>query len=136
MQDEQTLDLMGFLVATSADMSFYIDNRQMDQIVYRKNPVYDIYPMDQIPETQEQFMPGFKWEQERRPMRKEDVLTRTIRPTRREEFESLPPPFFPLTDRILRDRDRMIRDGIWRERNDVLSPQALEFIGSLASENQ
>lgn len=136
MEDDEenpdgTVDLMGFLVAESADIMFLIEDRQMDKIIYEGDPVYTMYPMDKIPADQDQFLPGFKWESERRPAGKEDVCTRTERPSVRERVESIPQPQFPITEAIMTNKERMIQQGFWRERNDTLSPLALEYIMSI-----
>lgn len=133
MQDEQTKDLMSFMVIESANMSFLFEDQQLNNIVWRDNPVYTIYPMDKIPAEQPQRFPDFKWEGERRPLSKYDILTRTIRPSQREEYLAMPQPLFPLTERILRHKESMIQRGIWRERNDTLSLEVQEYIRSLSN---
>ncbi len=129
-EDDRPDDIIGFLVAECADISFFMEEKKVTSIVYRGSPVYSIYPMDKIPEEQEQFLPGFKWLPERRPLLK-DVFTRTIRPSQRERYESMPQPSFPLTDAIMRHKEQMIRDGVWRERNDRISVDAQNFIRGL-----
>ncbi len=130
MKDDKTGELTGFLVAECADIRFDFEDKQLLTIRYLLDPEYTIYPMDKIPVDQELYLPGFHWEGARRPTL-EDVFNRTIRPSQREEYEKLPQPSFPLTDSILENRNRMIREGIWRERNDTLSPEALDFIRSI-----
>lgn len=126
--DDGTKDIIGFLVVESADLAFLIEERQIEDIKFYDEPVYSLYPMDKIPATLDQFLPGFKWEGARRPETKEDVFTRTIRPSKREEVVELPQPEFPITKAITEDKQRMIELGIWRERNDVLSQFTLDFI--------
>lgn len=133
MEDDKTGDLMGFLTAECANITFLIDNRQMDKIIYRRDPIYTIYPMDKIPPTQEEFLPGFEWHEERRPA-KGDVFNRVLRPSEREFYESLSKPLFPLTDSIHKEMERMIKAGIWKDRNEELSSTALEFIRSIEAE--
>ena len=129
-EEDRPDDIIGFLVAECADISFFMEEKKVTTIVYRGSPVYSIYPMDKIPEEQEQFLPGFKWLPERRPTL-EDVFTRTIRPSEREAYEAMPQPTFPLTEAIMRHKEQMIRDGIWRERNDRISVDTQNFIRSL-----
>ena len=43
----------------------------------------------------------------------------------------MPQPSFPLTDAIMRHKEQMIRDGVWRERNDRISVDAQNFIRGL-----
>lgn len=129
-EDDRPDDIIGFLVAECADITFFMEEKKVTTIVYRGSPVYSIYPMDKIPEDQEQFLPGFKWLPERRPAL-QDVFTRTIRPSERERYEAMPQPTFPLTEAIMRHKEQMIRDGIWRERNDQISVDTQNFIRSL-----
>lgn len=122
--------LQGFLVAECADITFHIADRQVEQIVYRGDPVYTIYPMEKIPMDQPQLLSGFLWEIDRKPTLK-DVFDREIRESQREIYETMPKPSFPLTEEIIKNRERMIKDGIWRERNDKISVEVENFIQGL-----
>jgi hypothetical protein len=133
LEDDETKDLMGFLVAECADITFLIDNQQMDKIIWRGDPVYVIYPMDKIPAEQERFLPGFKWEADRRPTL-ESVFTRTINASQRETVSAIPQPQFPITQAIMLDKGNKIKNGLWIERNDTLSLVAIEFLHSLQTE--
>lgn len=128
--DDQTQEATEFLSVECADITFFINDNQVETIVYRNEPVYTFYPLDKIPEEQSQLLEGFKWEIERKPTL-EDVFTRTIRPSERETYEAMPKPAYPLTDAIMKNKARMIKEDIWRERNDKVSQLALDFIRSL-----
>ncbi len=132
MQDEATGAYQGFLVMECSDITFIITDRDIESITFRGNPVYSIYPMDQIPESQEQRFPNFVWEGERRPTKRE-VFRREIRPSRRRDYEGLVPPRFMLTQGILVYRDRILKDGIWRDRTDDVTPDAREYIRRVAA---
>ena len=134
MEDGDSTDryVNGFLVAECADITFRFTERQVSEIVYRGNPSYSIYPMDKIPETQSQLMKGFKWEIERKPT-KEQVFTRTIRPSQRARYETLSKPTYPITGRIDKQRTELPKSG-WIDRTDrYLSQEALEFVRSLGN---
>ena len=134
MEDGDSSDryISGFLVAECADITFRFTERQVSEIVYRGNPSYSIYPMDKIPETQSQLMKGFKWEIERKPT-KEQVFTRTIRPSQRARYETLSKPTYPITGRIDKQRTELPKSG-WIDRTDrYLSQEALEFVRSLGN---
>lgn len=62
-------------VIESGDCSFYIEDKQVVQIVYRNEITDAFYPMDKIPPTQELYLKGFKWEGARRP-----AQARRVRP--------------------------------------------------------
>ena len=134
MEDGDSTDryISGFLVAECADITFRFTERQVSEIVYRGNPSYSIYPMDKIAETQSQLMKGFKWEIERKPT-KEQVFTRTIRPSQRARYETLSKPTYPITGRIDKQRTELPKSG-WIDRTDrYLSQEALEFVRSLGN---
>lgn len=128
--DNGVQSLMGFLVAECADITFMMADKQIEQIIYRGNPVYTIYPMDKIPMDQPQLLPGFVWEIDRKPTL-EEIFDRQIRPSQRETYEALPLPLFPMTEQIKAHIEQMIRDGVWRDRNDKISLDVQSFIQGL-----
>lgn len=130
MQDDETGDLQGFLVAECANISFHFADKQIESIVYKGNPVYTIYPMEKIPEDQPQTLPGFLWEANRRPLLS-DVFDRYIRASEREHYEQMPLPDFPITRQIDTQREQLIKNRSWRDRNDRVSPEVYDFIRSL-----
>ncbi len=130
MQDEETGAYQGFLVMECANITFVISGQEIEEIVFRGDPVYSIYPMNLIPESQSQRLPNFVWEGERRPAKK-DVFDRTVRASRRAEYEAMPQPRFPLTERINAYRQRIIGDGLWRDRDDDVTYDAREYVERL-----
>ena len=130
MQDGDDPEPVGFLVIECADITFLIKDNDVETIIYRTDPVFAMYPMDKIPPDQPQTLPGFVWEGSRRPARK-DVFDRTVRPSRREEYEGLPRPEFPLTGRIDAYRRELVESGRWADRTDVLTQETIDFIDSL-----
>ena len=130
MQDEETGDYMGLINVESADVSFYIDSMQMRDIVWRGSPVYVLYPMDKISEKVELQLPGFGWYADRKPTRHE-VFDRTIRPSEKNMYDTVSRPQFPITQRLLKNRDDMIEYGRWVERNDRLTAPTIEWIRSI-----
>ena len=130
MQDEETGAYQGFLVMECADITFMIAGQEIEEIIFRGDPVYSIYPMNMIPESQPQRLPNFVWEGERRPS-KTEVFDRRIRASRRAEYEKLPQPAFPLTERIDEYRRRLIEDGLWRDRDDDITYDAREYVKRL-----
>ncbi len=51
MQEDEPPEITGMGVIESGDCSFYIEEKQVVKITYRKDPVYTIYPMDKIART-------------------------------------------------------------------------------------
>ena len=58
MQDGEPPEITGMGVIESGDCSFYIEDKQVVTIVYRKDPDWNIYPMDKIPADQELYLKG------------------------------------------------------------------------------
>ena len=75
-------------------------------------------------------LPGFSWQGDRRPTQ-EQVFNRTFRPSERALYELIPRPAFPLTQKINKAREELIKAKVWLDRNDPLSQEAVEFIQSL-----
>ena len=129
--DSTDRHISGFLVAECADITFEFADQELSTIIYRGQPSYTIFPMDKIPDTQSQLMPGFVWEVERRPTR-EQVFNRVIRPSERDRYEKLERPDYPITRAIDKQREALTKSG-WIDRDDrVLTPEAEEFVRSLS----
>ena len=122
--------ISGFMTVECADISFYFKDQAVDEIVWRGKPVYSIYPMDKIPDSQPLTLPGFVWEGKRRPS-KEQFFNRIFRPSERNEYDKLPRPEFPITQKINLAREQLVKENVWFDRNDPLSSEALEFIRSI-----
>ena len=108
--------ISGFMTVECADISFYFKDQAVDEIVWRGKPVYSIYPMDKIPDSQPLTLPGFVWEGKRRPS-KEQVFNRTFRPSERNEYDKLPRPEFPITQKINLAREQLVKENVWFDRN-------------------
>ena len=127
MQEDDSPEPVGLMSIQSGAATYYIDNNTVEGITYRNQPVYSIFPMDKIPETQALFLEDFKWEGHRRPALRE-VFDRTIRPSERAEKSALPRPDFPITRRIEESKKLLIESGTWVDRDDKLTPEALEWL--------
>ena len=134
MVDDADGAIMGFLVAESADISFYIADNTVNGIMYRGSPVYTIYPMDQIPEDQPERMPNFEWYIERKPTREQIMGDRVINPSERERYKNMKRPQFPITYAIERHKESLISGGRWADRTDDISDMAKEFIEKVKEE--
>lgn len=128
MVDDADGALMGFLVAESADMTFFIEDNTVEGIMYRGNPVYTIYPMTKIPADQPQRMPDFVWHAEERPTAEIIMGDWLINPSERKRYEALRRPLFPITYSIEREKEMLLERGGWADRTDDISDQAKDFI--------
>ena len=133
MQDEEgSKEVSAFTYIESSGISFYFDDGEIYQITYRQNPDYSLYPMSMIPETQDKFLPDFKWCDTLRPTR-ESICDREIRPSRREDASVRSKPTFPITERINYERRRLVENRMWVDRLDELTPEVVEWRNSRPS---
>lgn len=128
MVDDADGALMGFLVAESADMTFFIEDNTVEGIMYRGDPVYTIYPLTKIPADQPQRMPEFVWYIDDRPTAKIIMGDWIINPSERERYEAMRRPRFPITYSIEREREMLLERGGWADRTDDISDLAKDFI--------
>ena len=126
MQEEDTPEVTGLMYIESASITFYFDEGAIDQIVYKQNPEYVLYPLALIPETQARRLPDFEWYYDLRPTRG-SVMRRAIRPSERDSRKTKEKPRFRITERINYDRRRLTENGEWEDRVDVLPPYIIEW---------
>ena len=110
----------------SASASFYIKDKELVGVTYRNDIPFKFYPIDQVPANQERRLPGFKWVSELRPTR-ESTFNRTIRPSEREDKGSRKRPSFSIVEKMDRHKERLMREGVWYDREDELSPDIIEW---------
>ena len=120
-QDDRPGEIGGFLDLKSQDITILFDSLKISYIIPKVEPEYVMYPMEKIPDTQAQRFPNFQWHDAIRPKTHFEVCDRELRPSQREESESIPYPQFRITDRIDQDKKRFIQQNIWRDRSDILS---------------
>ena len=133
MQDGEPPQITGVGVIESGDCSFYIEDKQVITIVYRKDPDWNIYPMDKIPADQELYLKGFKWEGARRPTQGA-VFDRRVRPSQREEKRHLAHPDFPLLKALEERKKQLIEERRWADRNDQVDAATVEWMRALGFE--
>lgn len=133
MQDGEPVEITMMGVIESGEISFFIEDKQVVQITYRGDPVYNFYPMNKIPPTQDIRLKGFKWEGGRRPAQAE-VFDRRIRPSEREQRSGLRHPEFPIMLRIDDHKKRLIEQRRWTDRNDQVDAATVEWMHSLGYE--
>lgn len=132
-KDGEPQEVVFMAVIESGDASFFIEDKQLAQIVYRVNPVWPIYPIDDIPENQSLYLQNFKWEGSRRPSRT-DVFDRRVRPSERRRREAIPHPSFPIQQSIEAQRARLMDLGTWADRTEEVDAATVEWMHSLGFE--
>ena len=133
MQDGEPPQITDVGFIESGDCSFYIEGKQVVTIVYRQDPVWNLYPIDKLPADQELFLKGFRWEGARRPSQR-DVFDRRIRPTLRAEKSVLPHPSFPLREALEQRKKSLSEAGRWSDRTDQVDAATVEWMRSLGYE--
>lgn len=130
IQDDETEEVNTISKVTSGSASFFVEDRQLDGIVYRERPAYVFAPLDKMPIDVSPTLPDFVWYGSRRPTR-ESIFDGTIRPSQREQMRGIAKPLFPISDEIAAERKRLTRRGVWRDRTDVVSEEATLWMNSL-----
>lgn len=125
-EDEKSAIVTEFVYLEGASASFYIENRDVVAITYRNDVPLELYPIALIPEDQMQRLPNFKWVPELRPTR-ETIFNRTIRPSLRIENSARPRPTFSIVEKMDRYKERLLKQGLWMDREDELKPDIVEW---------
>ena len=125
-EDDDLPDVTQMIYLESASASFYIEDKELVGMTYRNDVPFKLYPIAQIPPTQEMRLRNFKWVPALRPTR-ESIFNRTIRPSIREERRLRERPTFDIVERMDRYKERLLRSGEWIDREDELSPELIEW---------
>ena len=133
MQDGEPPEIVNLGVIESGDCTFYIEDKQVVTIVYRSNPVWHLYSINDIPADQELYLKGFRWEGARRPSQ-QDVFDGVIRPSERAARSALPHPRFPIMQRIEENKRRLIEQRRWSDRMDQVDAETVEWMHDLGYE--
>lgn len=129
LQDSPEEPVNSVFVVRSGTASFYMEQKQVVSMTYREQNEYTMSPIEKVASMDELFLKEYKWLPERRPQR-DSVFTREIRGSVREKKEHLLRPGFPISDKILRFRDRLLETGRWADRDEVLSLDVQEWVRS------
>ncbi len=126
-QDGEPPEITGLFFVESGGINFYVDENQIVRMVWYNEPRYSVSPMDKLPEGQELYLKGFRWEGARRPSQ-QDVFDRRIRPSERAERTALRHPDFPLRQRIDEHRRTLVEQRRWVDRVDQVDPATAEWM--------
>jgi len=66
-------EIIGLNKAVSSDITIYMNDGKVKKIVMIKSPEGELKPMEEI-EAGDKFLPGFLWQEEIRPKKKEDIF--------------------------------------------------------------
>ena len=128
-ESEESKIVTDLIYLESASASFYLENQELKGITYRNDVPFTIYPLALVPPSQPTRLPNFKWVPELRPDR-ESIFDGEIRPSMRERSNSRKRPTFRIVNRMDRDKERLLRRGVWSDREDELKPEIVEWRNS------
>lgn len=80
-------------------MSATLKKGEVDRVYYFEQPKNDVYPLAQMPETEQRFK-GLNWQPDLRPQSPLDISDLSIRPSGRFELEAQQRPIFAQTERF------------------------------------
>jgi lipopolysaccharide export system protein LptA len=72
---EEDKSLIGINMAVSSEMLIFLEKNQLSSITYIEKPEAHLLPEKSVPEN-ERKLKGFRWEEENRPMKKEEIFVR------------------------------------------------------------
>ena len=133
MQDGEPPKITDVTFLESGDCSFYIEQKDVVQITYRKEPVWHIAPLTKLTPDCELILKGFKWEGARRPALL-DVFDRRIRPSERMVRSQLRRPDFPLQQALEERKRLLVESGRWTDRTDQVDAPTVEWMRQLGYE--
>lgn len=125
-ESEGSLSVTEMAYIESASASFYIEEQQLVGITYRNDVPIKLYPLAQIPASQEMRLQNFKWVPEKRPSR-DNIFDRATRPSQREHRSQRRRPMFGIVERMDRYKERMMMSGDWIDREDDLTPELKQW---------
>lgn len=106
-------------VSQSSNLMIYFRESRIYRTKYEFQVESKLYPLAMLPE-ESKALKGLSWQEHRRPQNREELFTRTIRPSRRGQTLSYVLPAFPTTTRLLE-----LEKGSWvysRSREELSMP--------------
>ena len=133
MTDENVITTIN--VKESRSMTASIKDGNAQRLLYMESIKSDAYPVGELP-AEKQRLKDFKWRGDERPVSREVITTRNVRTSERNQYEGLPRPLYPETNKYFDNYIFKIIDSLnavrlarqeqrQRERDSVLRAQAL-----------
>ncbi len=132
-QDGEPPVVVGLFFLESGGINFYFEKRQVTRMAWMNEINFNIYPIEDVPETQERTLEGFVWEQPRRPSQ-QAIFDGEIRPSERNSHEVKVRPNFPIRRRVDSHRQQLVELRRWADRIDQVDPETVEWMHSLGYE--
>lgn len=115
-----------FAVLSCASLTIDFEDQEPVHMNWGGRGDWHIDPIDKIPAGESQRLPNFSWEPERKPRSRYDITRRTVRPSLRTTVSGYAQPLFPIEDRFATVYDRLLQDGVWRDRSEPLDESRVE----------
>lgn len=110
----------------SKNMIIDMDSSMISRIKWISSIESVTYPIEMVPTDLVINLPNFKWYDTLRPTKK-DVFDRVVRTTRRAQMDSIQRPTLPITNKINAEKIRLIKGGLWRDRNELINVTIEDF---------
>lgn len=109
-----------FAILSCASLTIDFEDQEPVRFNWGGQGDWHIDPLDKIPAGQSQRLSGFSWEPERKPRNRYDITHRRVRPSQRLTAEGYARPVFSIEEHFVRTRDELLKEGIWRDRDEPL----------------
>lgn len=118
--------IVAFITSKAKNMIIDMDSSVIKRIKWIDGTEAFTYPLELIPEDAK-IVEGFKWVIELRPQ-KDEVFNRMIRPSERAAKMLIKKPDFQITKEIMEQRAKLLKEGVWTDRNDKLKIDRNELV--------
>ena len=95
MKEKEKISTANKKEATMLSAEF--KNGEIQKITYFESPKSDVYPIAQM-KTDEMYLKGYRWEDEKRPKSVSDITSRVPRPLERKRYDARPRATFAQTE--------------------------------------
>lgn len=118
MEDEDSM-LIAFATITCAQLEMTFENQEPTKMKWTGQPEWVIYPITDIPASQNQKLEGFSWSPNLRPANRETITTRQIIKSNRSVASRFKRPIFDITSKINSYKNNLLMRGTWSDRTDL-----------------
>lgn len=116
---EEKEDIVAMAVISCAELTILFTDRAPSRMIWGGAGEGPIYPIEKVPETQDRFLKGFSWEEDKRPKNAREICSRTARPSFRAEAEKFHQPSFAINAALELRKADLIALGAWTDRAEV-----------------
>lgn len=120
-EEEGKEEVVGVITATSSSMEISFDSSLVSRVKMISDYKYKVTPLEKITPNDKLELEGFKWHEDNKPTRK-DMYNKSIKKSVRLKMEAIKRPKFNITEVINSEKKQLLEEGLWRDRNELISP--------------